>query len=228
MGKVLGARSSRKPEDNPAKAEAKPEAKPADTPIENRHLTLAALYLEQGRDEKACWHLSLVVEQEPNHRSARFYYAELLDRLRRHDEAREQFEEIIARLQDATLADFRHLIHCHGRLVDIADAEASDYRRHLHRGIALYWLAQAPAATPEEEDLIPAEALLCKAAAALQQAQQLEPREARPCWYLYKAWRCLGQQQHAKRHLTRALDLAPFSHLTPAEQRGLFLASQEE
>ena len=71
-----------------------------------------------------------------------------------------------------------------------------------------------------------AEGLLCKAAAELTLANLERPDEARPCWYLYLAWSQLGQRQLALCRLLQADSAAPFTYLTPAEQRNLRLACQ--
>ena len=78
------------------------------------------------------------------------HYAELLLRLRAAArEARDQFERFVADVQDdAALAD-EHLVHCHSRLMEIAEGEEDEYAEHLHRGIGLYLLARQRAALAE-------------------------------------------------------------------------------
>lgn len=193
---------------------------------ENRDLTLAAVYLDQGKRELACHHLGLFVERNPHHHNARLYFAELLSRLERDDEAREQFEQVVASLQEEYFLDVRHIVHCHGRLADLAEKMNDEFDRQLHRGIALYWLAQVPSTSQEEEDQMPVEALLCKSAAALTQAHQMEPGQARPCWYLHNVWHKLGQNQPAQRYLNIAQARASFSPLTPSEHRGMLLVQK--
>lgn len=215
--------------DPPAIPETKPSALGSAAPDEkktreNRHLTLVALCLEQGRPEEACHHLGRFVEANPEHRNARFYWAEMLRRRERPEEAGAQFELVVAGLQEEHFLDLRNLIHCHSRLAELAEKRDDAFGRQLHRGIALWWLAQTPASSAEEEDLVPPESLLCKAAAALALAHQLDPEQARPCWYLHNVWRKLGQERSARRFLHRVHSRAAFSPLTPAEQRGLFLA----
>jgi len=73
---------------------------------------------------------------------------------------------------------------------------------------------------------LPAESLLCRAAAELKQAQALRPHAARPWWYLHITWRQLGQRDPACRSLWQASQRDPLSDLTPAEQRDLHLACQ--
>jgi hypothetical protein len=110
--------------------------------------------------------------------------------------------------------------------VEIAEASADAYSEHLHRGIALWLLARRRAAMADPESDLPVESLLCKAAAELTLASLEQPHEARPSLYLYQVWSHLGQQQPALCRLRQAEDAAPFSYLTPAEQRTLHLACQ--
>ena len=79
---------------------------------------------------------------------------------------------------------------------------------------------------PEPEGELPVEGLLCKAAGELTLARLERPDEARPCWYLYEVWSHLAQRQSALRWLREADAAAPFSYLTPNEQRRLSLAHQ--
>jgi tetratricopeptide (TPR) repeat protein len=186
------------------------------------HLSLAAAYVEAGDDEKACEHLGKFLRTNPDHRTARVYHAELLRKLNRPAEALAAFEQAIAHGQDA--ADPAQLVHCHGRLVELAEAVEEDYLQHLHRGIGMYLLAKERATLADPAGDLPAEALLCKAAAELSRARALRPQEARPALYLYASWHQLAQHGLAKRWLAEAQRAAPFSYLTPAEQRRLQLA----
>jgi hypothetical protein len=70
------------------------------------------------------------------------------------------------------------------------------------------------------------EGLLCKAAGELTLAHLRRPQEARPNWYLYTVWWRLDRRQTALRCLREAAETAPFSYLTPFEQRGLHVAAQ--
>lgn len=189
------------------------------------HLSLAAAYLARGQDEQAAVQLDRYLKAQPDHYVVRGQYAELLRRLDRLGEARAQFERFEADIQDHETLAQQHLVHCHSRLMDIATAIEDDYALHLHRGIGLYWLARQRAELDEEEDgRLSSEGLLCQAASELVQARRERPDEARPCWYLHEVWSSLGQRQPALRWLHAAEDAAPFSYLTPVEQRNLHLA----
>lgn len=198
----------------------------ADPRLTRNHLSLAAAYLEKGDQAAACPHLSEYVVAHPDSVLVRVRHAELLWQLGHRREARAAFEGTVADAQDDLEA--AQLIHCHTRLMLIAEAEADEYDEHLHRGIGLYLLARERAAAPDPEGELPAEGLLCRAAAELTLAHRQRDSEARPCWYLYQVWSQLAQRQPAGRCLREATTQAPFSYLTPSEQRGLELARRDD
>jgi tetratricopeptide (TPR) repeat protein len=195
-----------------------------DPALARNHLSLAAAFLSRAQDERAAPHLALYVEAQPDHLVIRAHYAELLLRLERRDEARVQFERFVADVQDHETLARQHLVHCHSRLMEIAEGAEDEYAEHLHRGIGLYLLGCQRARLGEAEEMPSAEGLLCKAAGELTVARLRRPEEARPWWYLYAVWTELAQQQPASRCLRAAAAAAPLSYLTPAEQRDLYLA----
>jgi tetratricopeptide (TPR) repeat protein len=197
----------------------------ADEGQKRTHLSLAAAYVERGDAAGAEAHLAQYLAAFPEHHVVRAHHAELLLRLHRAQEAREQFERFVAAAQDDPALAAKHLVHCHSRLMEIAEAEGDEYAEHLNRGIGLYLLACERAGLPDPEDgELSVESVLCKAAGELTMARVARRDEARPCWYLYEVWSRLGQRQPALRHLREADATAPFSYLTPAEQRDLELA----
>ena len=193
----------------------------------NNHLSLAAAYLGKGDDERASEHLACYLAARPHHGTVRAHYAELLLRLGRTDAGRQQYERLVADAQDQGAPAQDQLIHCHRRLMEIAEQEDDDYAAHLHRGVGLYLLARQQELVPVAGDGVSAEGLLCKAAGELTLARRLRPDEARPCWYLSQVWSRLDQRQPAARWLRAAAAAAPFSYLTPAERRGLELAARD-
>jgi tetratricopeptide (TPR) repeat protein len=192
--------------------------------LARNYLSLAAAYLEKGEDEQAGQWMASYLRLQPDHHVARAHYAELLLRLKRTREAHDQFEKVIADIQDNDELADKHLVHCHSRLMEIAEAEEDEYEEHLHRGIGLYWLAWQRAQLGEEEKGLDVESLLCRSAAELALARMRRPEEARPCWYLHEVWSMLAQSQPAGRWLVAAQAAAPFTYLTPVEKRGLQLA----
>jgi tetratricopeptide (TPR) repeat protein len=213
----------------PAQAVAFYEQSLAKAPDHTRnHLSLAAAYLEMGEPAKACAGLAKYVAAHPEEIVVRAQYAELLVRLHRDRAARREFEECIAGAQELGKAGMRHLIHCHSRLMELAENQADTYAEHLHRGIGLYLLALESSHLAEAEAVLPSEGLYCKAAGELTLALEERPDEARPSWYLYEVWSHLGQRPPARRCLQEAGAAAPFSYLTPSEQRGLDVAGHAQ
>lgn len=188
------------------------------------YLSLAAAHLAQGDEQAASVHLAQFLQANPEHGGARLYQAELLLKRGAHAESRCHFEQVVAAAQDTAGQNIENLLHCLGRLTEIAEAQQDEYALHLHRGIGLYVLARGLAANGMDQSVFSSEALLCKAAAELTHARNLRPDEARPCWYLYSVWHRLAQTQQASRYLKDAQQAAPFTYLSPAEHRSLELA----
>jgi tetratricopeptide (TPR) repeat protein len=187
-------------------------------------LSMAAAYLEKGQEKKAAGWMARYLEQQPDHHMVRSHYAELLLRLNQPGQARQQLERFIADIQDeAELAD-QHLVRSHSRLMEIATQEQDEYAEHLHRGIGLFVLGCQRAELAGEAGELSAEGLLCQAAGELTLARLQCPEEARASWYLFQTWKHLAQQQPALKALRQAEEAAPFSYLTPTEQRDLQLA----
>lgn len=195
----------------------------ADPTLVRNYLSMAAAYLEMDDETAALTPLAHYVSVRPEQLIIRVHFADLLLRLNRSSEARAEFERCLDSASDQE--DVRaQLVHCHTRIMEIAEAENDEYTEHLHRGIGLFLLARQRAALPDSEGSLSSEALLCKAAAELTLAHLVNPDEARPAWYLYEVWSRLAQQQQARRFFRLAVQEAPFSYLTAAEQRGLQLA----
>lgn len=197
-----------------------------DAGLTRNHLSLAAAYLEQGDQPAACVHLRSYVQTNPHHLAARIHLADLQLRLQRWTDARLEFERCVASAQDRSEPAEGPLLHCHARLMEIAEEAEDGYNEHLHRGIGLCLLACQRAALPDPDGELSTESLLCKAAGELTLAQNDRPEEARPNWYLYRVWDMLDQRQTALRCLRAAADAAPFSRLTAAEKRLVHVQSQ--
>jgi hypothetical protein len=201
----------------------------ADPAFSRAYLSLAAAYLELEQPERACDYLARYVAAHPEHLLVRQQYGELLWKLHRWAAAQAVWQALIADAQELGESAVPLLIHCHSRLLDLAESRQDAYQAHLQRGIGLYLLAQQQRRQPAaDRGEVSAEALLCRAAAELRRAQQLRPDAARPWWYLALVWGQLGQQASARRCLCAAQAAAPFSgrELTPAEQQRLALAGR--
>src|SRR5262249_32826116 len=158
------------------------------------HLSLAAAHLDLGNETLACGHLGRYLEDNPHHLDMRVHLADLKLRMRRLHEARTGFERCVGVAQLYPELAEVPLLHCHARLIEIAE-QLEDYNgERLHRGIGLPLLARQRARMAEPEGALSTEGLLCKAAGELTLAQADRPEEARPHWYLFNVWMQLDQK----------------------------------
>lgn len=175
-------------------------------------LECAADCLKRGADAAAVPHLTRYVRTHPEHTAMRAHLAELLYRQGQHPAAEFHFARYLAKPVLPT--DTAQRIHCHSRLMTIAQARGAEAEARLQRGIGLYWLGCVQA----EPDAAGAEATWCKAVAALTQAEHAQRTSARVQVYLAKAWAALGQTHPAERHRRRAEQLSSDPDLTPDER----------
>jgi tetratricopeptide (TPR) repeat protein len=192
--------------------------------LARNYLSLAAAHIEKGEDAQAAPNLAQYLHLEPAHLAVRAHYAELLFRLGRAEDACAEFEAFIVAVQDLDALARQHLVHCHSRLMEIAEGQSDEYGEHLNRGVGLYLLACERSQLPGPDTHLAIEGMLCQAAGELTLAHLQRPDEARPHWYLYLVWARLAQRQPAARCLRAADEAAPFTYLTPSEQRRLELA----
>lgn len=197
---------------------------PEATPVQPSSLDLAAQCVEVGDDASAVSHLSAHVQAHPDELMIRAYLAELLRRLDRSDEARRHFERFIADAQEQEGPASQHMIHCHTRLMEIAQESGDLAAEHLHRGIGLWLLTRKAAGLADAVDPAFREKMLFQVVGELTNARDLSPRAAQPNWYLYLVWRELGQHQPAMTALRAAHASAEFSKLTPHERAELDVA----
>src|SRR5437763_9229121 len=100
-------------------------------------LTRAAECLDRGDDAGAVPHLRTYVAAHPDAVMVRAHLAELLFRAGRHAEARGEFERSVADAQLSTGPAKGHLVHCHTRLMAIAEATDDAFHEQLHRAVGL-------------------------------------------------------------------------------------------
>jgi len=181
-------------------------------------LSLAAAHVHKGEDEQAAPWLGRYVALQPDHLVARSHYAELLYKLKQPDAAQVQYQRFVREMQIRQTLPMSHLVHAHTRLMEIARAHQDEPGENLHRGIALFWSAEAD---PE------AERLRIQATVHLMQARNQRPESARACWYLYRVWSRLGQQQTAWKWLTLTEEAVtlPEQDLTTGEMNEQQLAT---
>lgn len=190
----------------------------AKTSQSSNHLSLASRYLENGDRAKAIPYFRKYLAQYPRQWDVRTFFAEVLLKENRLAEAKSEFRRFLADAQVDRLAMPMQFLHGHQRLYDIARREEDSYRIHLHRGLAMFWLAQARRQLGDVKGDFSVEGILVKAARELVKAHRLQPMQAKACWYLTLAWRQLGQTQLAQKWLRRAHEHAPFSNVTPFER----------
>ena len=152
------------------------ESLATDPECTRNHMSLAAVYLEVGKDAEACVHLAKLVAAHPEHavvprRVMPSFFCACTGLTRVVSAVRALHWDMQDRGDEALSA----MIHCHSRLMEIAEAEEDDYAAHLHRGIGLFLLARERTALAVPEGELPAEGLLCKAAGELNMARALWP-----------------------------------------------------
>jgi tetratricopeptide (TPR) repeat protein len=187
----------------------------------------AAVCVEKGDSVGAAEHFRQHLRKYPDQIMIRAYLAELLAKMNRLAEARDQFERFIA---DAQLAQTEgpardHVLHCHTRLMEIAVKRGDAYEERLQRGIGMVILARRlDASSDAGEESAFRERMLCKAAAELTAARRLRPDEPRPHWYLVEVWTKLGQARAAQQEMRHARALAALMPLPAGEQSALLAA----
>lgn len=195
-----------------AVAEANAEAAPD-------HLALAAERIDRGDDAGALPHLAAHVAANPDAVMMRAYLAELHLRLGDSDSARTEFERVVATAQEATAKPIRkQLVHCHTRLMEIAETHADAYSENLHRGIGLWLLVRSWDADPTRTDDAEAERTLAKAAAALRAARDEGNSDARANVYLAAVYDRLEQPAAASAARRAARSSLPDSRLSVWER----------
>jgi lipopolysaccharide biosynthesis regulator YciM len=183
------------------------------------HLALAAEHLDRGNSSKAIAHLTAHVRSHPDEVMTRAYLAELLFQSKRYDDAAAEFEEVIAAAQAMTGKPHDHLVHCHTRLMNIAEERGDDYREHLHRGIGLLRLVERWDADPKRHDANVSEATLVQALSELKAAEREKPKSARVHFYIAEVSSRLGQTAAMSDSVRKAKTLPAIGLTTNERQR---------
>ena len=183
------------------------EASPAPDP-----LTRAAECLDRGDDPAAADHLGEYVRGHPDQLMFRAHLAELLLRLGRADEAKEEFGRFVAAAQETTGPPHDHLVHCHTRLMEIGQRDGDRFAELFHRGVGLLLLAG------KLDDADGGEETVCKAMEALTAAKELRPTDPRVHLYLAAAYDRAGNRRAADVSRDAARSLAVPGSLAPGEQ----------
>jgi tetratricopeptide (TPR) repeat protein len=191
-------------------------------------LTRAAECLDRGDNAGALPHLRAHVRAHPGAVMIRAHLAEVLYRLGKADEARTQFERVVADAQPLSGGARKLLVHWHTRIMEIAQAANDDYAENLNRGIGLVLLVRRWDAEPGRRDEAAAERTLVKALAALRAAREARPDDARANLYIADALERLGQVSAARaaRHAARAA--LPDASVTDTERERMETGLMEE
>jgi tetratricopeptide (TPR) repeat protein len=176
-------------------------------------LALAAEALDRGDDRTAGLQLSTHLNDHPEDAATRLQYAELLHRLQRPSEAREEYLAFVSVAQCADGPIRRQLPHVHTKLMLIAQDANDSASEQLHRGIGLFELVAQWDAERLDGTLV--EPTLTKAARALRLARSGHPGRAN--LYLALVYERLGQLSAARSAARAALAAAPFD-FTPWER----------
>ena len=154
--------------------------------------------------------------------------AELLLRLDRTTEAKAEFEQFIAAAQDATGPARGHVVHCHTRLMEIAQRAADPFAEAFHRGVGLVLVVTSLDATGATDDADSREEIVCLAVTALTEARERRPTDPRAALYLADAHDLAGNRRAADVARAAARNLLAPGALTPGESMrlGLVVASK--
>ncbi|MCZ2340251.1 MAG: tetratricopeptide repeat protein [Bacteroidales bacterium] len=173
-------------------------------------LALAAACLDRGDEAGALPHLRAHVAAYPDAVMMRAYLAELLLKLGQPQEARAEFARVIHDADGATGAIAKHQVHCHTRLMEIAQEAEDPFSEELHRGIGLVLLVRQWRAESEEATTEPmTQQTLTKAVTALRSAREQNPNDPRPLVYLAEAYDGLGQTTAARAARRTARSFGP-------------------
>ena len=207
------------------KAQPTSRKKPDDVPAQD-HLMLAADSMEKNDTQAAAEHLRQHISANPQQIMIRAYLAEMLFKSGQFDEAQWQFERFVADAQTVNGPASEHRLHCHSRLMEIAENRGDVGAEHLHRGIGMYLLAcKSLKQEAAVEEQLP-ERLFLKATAELKSAQKLLPSDGRPSWYLHLSWTQLNQIEPSRIALRQAAELVETSTMTTSEKQMLRATAQ--
>ena len=194
------------------------EATPAVSEDSDDPLTLAAECLARGDQPAAATQFEIHVGKHPEQVMFRLHLADLLMKIHRVKEAQQHYERFIADVQDSTGSPKSHLVHCHTRMMEIAQLTDDRFVEVLHRGIGLVLLTRQ-----ETDDSLTREEILCKAIKTLLEAKEYRPTDARVHVYLAEAYERAGNRRAAEVARATARNLVMPGALTPSESRGLAL-----
>lgn len=185
------------------------------------HLATAAACLDRGDESAALPHLMAHVKARPDAVMIRAYLAELLLKLDRVDESRQHFERFVRDAVGLSGQPRKHLVHCHTRLMEIAQQKNDSFGESLHRGIGLMLMVRQWETETDLIDRKMTEQTLTNAASALREATRTQPNDPRGFVYLSEVYARLGQPSAARATAKRGVALLPDASLTEDEMSRL-------
>ena len=206
------------------RVEPSPTARGA-TP-EPDHLAIAAACLDRGDESAALPHLMAHVKARPDAVMIRAYLAELLLKLERVDESRQHFERYVRDADGLGGQPRKHLVHCHTRLMEIAQQKNDAFGESLHRGIGLVLMVRQWDTETNLIDRKMTEQTLANAATALRESTRTRPNDPRGFVYLSEVYARLGQPSAARATAKRGAALLPDAALTDDETTRLTHAAE--
>jgi hypothetical protein len=183
-------------------------------------LARAAACLDRGDDVAAVPHLTEHVRLHPDEVMTRAMLAELLFRLHRYPAARTEFERVVVDAQEMTGKPRDHLVHCHTRLMQVAEADGDEFAEQLNRGIAMLLLVKKWDTDEDRADDRATEAALGKAVKALRAAKAERPDDPRVNLYLVEVYERMRLAASARGSRSAVVFGSPFA-LTPGERNRL-------
>jgi hypothetical protein len=177
-------------------------------------LTLAAECLGRGEESAAAGHFETYVRDHPDQVMFRIHLSDLLFKLHRLAEARSHYERFIGDAQDSTGPPKSRLIHCHTKLMEIAQLTDDRFGELFHRGVGLLLLTREETADEEV-----GEEILCRAIKALREAADEHPADPRVHVYLAEAYERSGNRRAAEISRAAARNNATPYRMTPNESR---------
>jgi predicted Zn-dependent protease len=172
-----------------------PDTLPAtlEEPVDDDPLTLAADCLARGDDSAAARHFERYVRAHPDQLAFRVHLADLYLKLGRDPEAKCHFERFAVEAPDAAAGVQSHLVHCHTKLMEIAQRTDDRFGERMNRGVGLLVLVRQGI-----DDDATREEILCQAIAALREAKEERPKDARVHQHLAEAHERAGHRREAE------------------------------
>jgi len=181
-------------------------------------LTLAAACLKQSDHAGAAKHLEVYVRAHPDQPMFRAQLAELYLRANKPADAKFHLEKFIADAQAGPATLRAHLVHCHTKLMEIAQSTHDEFGELFHRGVGLLLLVKEQDNDKERDELF-CEEMLCKAIRALSEAKEMKPGDPRVRVYLAEAHDRAGNHRGADAERAAARMSVVPGELTVAEAR---------